>query len=94
MMKCSSDNRASTVLQHFLSATATYGLPHKIRTDGGGENDVWRHMIQRRGFPSCVLVGSSVHNTRIERLWSDVRVGYSTDTHHIYCTRRGGNLGS
>jgi hypothetical protein len=74
MMKCSSDNRAATVLQHFLSATATYGLPHKIRTDGGGENvDVWQHMIQRRGSPSCVLVGSSVHNTRIERLWRDVR---------------------
>ena len=95
MMKCSSDNRASTVLQHFLSATGTYGLPHKVRTDGGGENvDVWRHMIQRRGSPSCVLVGSSVHNTRIERLWSDVRVSYSTNTHYIYCTRKGGNLGS
>ena len=73
-MKCFSDNRASTVLQHFLSATGTYVLPHKIRTDGGGENvDVWRHMIQRRGSPSCVLVGSSVHYTCIESLWSDVR---------------------
>ena len=61
MLKCSTDNRAATVLQHFLSATTTYGGLHKIWTDGGGENvDVWRHMIQQWGS-SCVIVGSSVH---------------------------------
>ena len=74
MMNCSTDNQASTVLQHFLTGTSKYGLPCSVRTDGGGENiDVWRHMIQYWGSSSCVIVGSSVHNTRIERLWRDVR---------------------
>ena len=59
----STDNRAATVLQYFLS---TYGVPHKIRTDGGGESiDVWRHMIQQWGS-SRVIVGSSVHIERLE----------------------------
>ena len=74
MLKCATNNRADTVIQHFISATDTYGLPKKIRTDGGGENvDVWRYMIMRHHSSSCVIVGSSVHNTRIERLWRDVR---------------------
>ena len=73
MMKCATNNRADTVLQHFISATSTYGLPQKLRTDGGGENvDVWRHMIAQHHSSSCVIVGNSVHNTRIERLWRDV----------------------
>ena len=47
MMNCSTDNQASTILQHFLTATSKYGLPCSVRSDGGGENiDVWRHMIQ------------------------------------------------
>ena len=74
MLKCATNNRADTVLQHFISATSTYGLPLKLWTDGGGENvDVWRHMIAQHHSSSCVIVGSSVHNTRIERLWRDVR---------------------
>ncbi len=30
-------------------------------------------MIEQRGSSASVIVGSSVHNTRIERLWRDVR---------------------
>ena len=85
MMKCSSGNRAPTVLQRFRFATATYRLPHKIRTDGGSGNHVWWHMIQRRG---CVLVDSSVYNTHIEKaLERCEKVSYSTDTHYTYCTK-------
>ncbi len=74
MMKCSTDNQATTVLEHFLSASSCYGLPQKIRTDGGGENvDIWMHMIEQRGSSASVIVGSSVHNTLIERLWRDIR---------------------
>ncbi len=63
MMKCSTDNQATTVLEHFLEATSCYGLPQRIRTDGGGENvDIWRHMIEQRGSSTSVIVGSSVHN--------------------------------
>ena len=53
MINCSTDNQASTVLQHFLTATSKYGLPYCVRTDGGCENiDVWRHMIQYWGSSS------------------------------------------
>ena len=72
-LHCSVNNLAESVLGLFISAVATHGLPMKVRTDGGGENvDVWEYMIHRRG-DAGVIVGSSVHNVRIERLWRDVR---------------------
>ena len=72
-LNCASNNRALTVLEGFLSAVYSYGLPQKLRTDRGGENiDAWRFMIEQRGNDKCVIVGSSVHNERIERLWRDV----------------------
>lgn len=71
-LKCSTNNRAVTVLHHFVEAISNYGLPKRLRTDCGGENvDVWEYMMQQRGDAS-VIVGSSVHNVRIERLWRDV----------------------
>lgn len=73
-LKCSNNNRASTVLKAFQNATTCYFIPSRIRTDYGGENiDVARFMLQHRGFHrGSVLTGSSVHNQRIERLWRDV----------------------
>ena len=72
-IKCSDNNRASTVYQLFLEAVGHYGLPSRIRVDQGGENiQVAEHMIMHRGVGRrSVLVGSSVHNQRIERLWRD-----------------------
>ena len=45
-----------------------------MRCDRGGENvDVAQAMLEARGTGQHrVLVGSSVHNQRIERLWRDV----------------------
>jgi len=73
-MKCSNNNRAATVYDLFLEATQNYGLPSRIRCDQGGENvNVARHMLYHRGEERrSVLVGSSVHNQRIERLWRDM----------------------
>lgn len=73
-LNCSTDNRASTVLFHFLKATGLYGLPSRVRSDHGGENvHVALVMnllqgIERRSH----ITGESVHNQRIERLWRDV----------------------
>lgn len=72
-LKCSDNNRAYTMLSGFTSGVDMYGIPEKIRTDLGGENvQVWRYMIENHGSTSSVLVGSSTHNQRIERLWRDV----------------------
>ena len=71
-LHCSdNNNRASTVLQQFVGAVQLYGLPSRIRTDRGLENvEIARMMLEQRGTDcASVLVGSSVHNQRIERLW-------------------------
>ena len=73
-LHCSGNNRASTVYDLFLNASQQYGLPSRIRCDQGGENiQVAHHMLRHRGIERrSVLVGSSVHNQRIERLWRDM----------------------
>ncbi len=74
-INCADNNRADTVLQHFLKGTAEFGVPSRLRTDKGGENvGLWRYMDEVRGEGrSSYIAGSSVHNSRIERLWRDVR---------------------
>lgn len=72
-LKCSDNNRASTLLEAFTEATGSYDVPSKIRTDCGGENTaIWRFMIHHHSSTSSVITSSSVHNERIERLWRDV----------------------
>ena len=74
-LRCSTstNNQASTVYNQFLQGVSQYGLPSRVRTDQGRENIlVARHMLRHRGIKRrSVLVGSSVHNQRIERLWRD-----------------------
>ena len=72
-LKCSDNNRASTLLSVFIGAVQKHGLPERVRTDLGGENvDMWRYMVEQHASMSAVITGSSTHNERIERLWRDV----------------------
>ena len=70
---CSTNNKAATVLDLFQRAVSDYGLPLRIRSDYGVENvRVWDYMIQRRQNTNAIILGSSVHNQRIERFNRDV----------------------
>ncbi|RXM91841.1 hypothetical protein EOD39_20760 [Acipenser ruthenus] len=73
-LKDAPNNRASTVLEHFIAAVVQYGLPSRVRSEKGGENvDVAHFMVNSRGENrSSHITGRSVHNQRIERLWRDV----------------------
>ena len=82
-IKCSTNNRASTVLCLFLEAVQQYGTPSRIRVDQGGE--VVQHMLEVRGEERrSVPIGSSVHNQRIERLWRDMH-RCVTSIYHRLC---------
>ena len=73
-MSCATNNRAATVYRLFVTAVEQYGLPSRLRCDQGRENvRVAEHMILcRRANRGSIIVGSSVHNQRIERLWRDM----------------------
>ena len=73
-LQASDNNKATTVVCLFPSAVHECGWPSRVHSDKGGENvDVARAMLTARGTGRRVfLVGSSVHNQRIERLWRDV----------------------
>ena len=73
-VQCSGNNRADTVLQLFVEATDTFGVPSRVRSDQGRENImVARYMLANRVLHrGSMIVGSSVHNQRIERLWRDL----------------------
>ena len=67
--RCSDNNKAATFFFQFQTAVSKYGRPICVRTDHGGENvDIWRDMTAFWGDDARpVIVGSSVHNQRIER---------------------------
>ena len=74
-LKVGTDNFATSALSHFLEGVSNYGIPSRVRLDNGSEfNHVRSFMVRANGDQrSSYINGRSVHNTRIERLWRDVR---------------------
>lgn len=70
------NNRSTCHLTSFEQAVIDFGtVPSRVRMDYGGENVlVADYMIEHRGEGrGSALCGSSKFNTRIERLWRDLR---------------------
>jgi hypothetical protein len=73
---CCDNNKSITVLNLFRDCVQRDVVPQRIYTDQGGENiQVAHYMIATRGpghNGDTIMVGKSVHNQRIERLWRDI----------------------
>ena len=85
-LKAATNNRSETALSAFLQGVAAYGLPSRVRTDRGGENVlIGQYMIQHRGTDrGSVIMGRSVHNQRIERLWRDLFCGCISYFYYLF----------
>lgn len=82
-LRASSNNRSSTVMDCFMNAVSRYGVPSRVRTDHGGENNTLlvREHFQRLWERKCSERKEHTHNQQIERLWGDLWRGM-TDVYH------------
>jgi hypothetical protein len=77
-LRCTTNNLATTVKVLFDNAVYAHGWPLRVRADAGVEN-VLVARCMRELDPRRYIVGRSVHNQRIDRLWREVnRVVLST----------------
>lgn len=74
-LECTDNNRSTTTLKLFKQAVREHMVPARVRGDRGGENVlIADYMITARGLGRRSFIGgTSKYNTRIERLWRDVR---------------------
>lgn len=93
-LKITSNNLASTALSHFLTSVREFGIPSRIRIDGGSEFAHVKTFMEEAngGGRGSFLVGKSVHNQRIERLWRDVFIKVIEKYYHLFCHMENGNI--
>ncbi|CAH3142435.1 unnamed protein product [Pocillopora meandrina] len=69
-LQASTNNRASTALQHFQSAVEHYNLPSRVRSDLGMENiEVACFMLQERVYIPLINNVSTQCNFSPNQLW-------------------------
>ena len=85
-LKCSTNNKSTTVLNEFYHATMQYGVPSRVRSDKGGENILICHfMVSVRGIGrGSHIAGCSTRNQRIERLWRDLYRCVASTYHALF----------
>ncbi|XP_057293358.1 uncharacterized protein LOC130621985 [Hydractinia symbiolongicarpus] len=66
------DNTAVTAYNCFIKGVQEYGIPSRIRMDGGTEFNHVEDFMNQVSDSKRRIRGKSVHNQRIERLWRDV----------------------
>ena len=76
------------MLHLFQEAVEHYGLPLRVWCDAGGENVLasqymLSHSMRAPGRGS-IIVGKSVHNQSVKRLWRDVYQGVLGLYHDIF----------
>ena len=85
-LKVATNNKAETAFAAFRYGVTEYGLPSRVRTDRGGENVlIGEYMLHNRGLGrGSIIMGRSVHNQRIERLWRDLFSGCVSFYYHFF----------
>ena len=82
-LQAATNNTSQTALC-FLKGV---GLPSHVSTDRGGENALIAeyNVIQQRGAGrGSIIMGRSVHNQRIERLWRDMFTGCVSYSYYLF----------
>lgn len=91
--QCNDNNRSATVLNKFREAVNKYGVPLHVRSDFGGENvGVWQEISNHHKNDKAVILGSSVHNQRIERLNRDINLQVINNFSNIFSDLESQNL--
>ena len=87
LMNCSANNFAQTVLTLIVKAVSVWITCQDLLWPRGGEFNVAIFMLTHPLWESAinpVIVGKSVHNQKIERLWRDLFQGVSCTYYYLF----------
>ena len=89
-LHCSSNNRANTVYRLLVEAGERCGYPSRVHSDQEGRNvhvyvHVARLMLMLRGLNhGSRIIGRTINNIRIGRLWRDVFTRCLSMCYHLF----------